>query len=178
MALFGEKYGEEVRTVRFGSSFELCGGTHISSTGRIGTFRIVSEGAIAAGVRRIEAVTAKGCEEYLYAKEDAILEIKNMLNNVPDVMQGIHRLLSENDEMKKQLQEFMKEKSEQLRQRIIGKLRQSERLVISLWPCSSSAKTPSRKRAEASSSISARPAFAKVSGSVSSTQVERPASYW
>ncbi|MDD5346828.1 MAG: alanine--tRNA ligase, partial [Proteiniphilum sp.] len=121
MALFGEKYGEEVRTVRFGSSFELCGGTHISSTGRIGTFRIVSEGAIAAGVRRIEAVTAKGCEEYLYAKEDAILEIKNMLNNVPDVMQGIHRLLSENDEMKKQLQEFMKEKSEQLRQRIIDR---------------------------------------------------------
>ena len=121
MALFGEKYGEEVRTVRFGSSIELCGGTHISSTGRIGTFRIVSEGAIAAGVRRIEAVTAKGCEEYLYAKEDAILEIKNMLNNVPDVMQGIHRLLSENDEMKKQLQEFMKEKSEQLRQRIIDR---------------------------------------------------------
>ena len=121
MALFGEKYGEEVRTVRFGSSFELCGGTHISSTGRIGTFRIVSEGAIAAGVRRIEAVTAKGCEEYLYAKEDAILEIKNMLNNVPDVMQGIHRLLSENDEMKKQLQDFMKEKSEQLRQRIIDR---------------------------------------------------------
>ena len=121
MALFGEKYGEEVRTVRFGSSIELCGGTHISSTGRIGTFRIVSEGAIAAGVRRIEAVTAKGCEEYLYAKEDAILEIKNMLNNVPDVLQGIQRLMSENDEMKKQVQEFLKEKSEQLRQWIIEK---------------------------------------------------------
>ena len=121
MALFGEKYGEEVRTVRFGSSIELCGGTHISSTGRIGTFRIVSEGAIAAGVRRIEAVTAKGCEEYLYAKEDAIMEIKNMLNNVPDVLQGIQRLMSENDEMKKQVQEFLKEKSEQLRQWIIEK---------------------------------------------------------
>lgn len=119
MALFGEKYGEEVRTVRFGSSIELCGGTHISSTGRIGTFRIVSEGAIAAGVRRIEAVTAKGCEDYLYDKEDVITEIKKLLNNAPDIMQGMHRLLLENEEMKQQVSEFMKEKVELLRQRII-----------------------------------------------------------
>ena len=121
MALFGEKYGDEVRTVRFGSSIELCGGTHISSTGRIGTFRIISESAISAGVRRIEAVTAKGCEEYLYAGEDAILEIRNLLNNVPDIVQGVHRLLSENEEMKKQVQQFMKEKSEHLKQYIIEK---------------------------------------------------------
>ncbi len=121
MALFGEEVWRGGSYRSFGSSIELCGGTHISSTGRIGTFRIVSESAIAAGVRRIEAVTAKGCEEYLYAKEDAILEIKNMLNNVPDVMQGVQRLMSENDEMKKQVQEFLKEKSEQLRQRIIEK---------------------------------------------------------
>lgn len=121
MALFGEKYGDDVRTVRFGTSIELCGGTHISSTGRIGTFRIVSESAIAAGVRRIEAVTAKVCEDYLYEKEDAFLEIRNLLNNVPDIMQGVHRLLMENDEMKKQIQDFVKEKTEQLKQRIIDR---------------------------------------------------------
>ncbi|MCE5205439.1 MAG: alanine--tRNA ligase [Porphyromonadaceae bacterium] len=124
MALFGEKYGDDVRTVRFGSSIELCGGTHISSTGRIGTFRIVSESAISAGVRRIEAVTAKVCEEYLYAKEDVLLEIRNLLNNVPDIMQGIHRLIADNDDMKKELQGYVKEKIVQLKQRIIERKEQ------------------------------------------------------
>ncbi|WP_053827074.1 alanine--tRNA ligase [Lascolabacillus massiliensis] len=119
MALFGEKYGDDVRTVRFGTSIELCGGTHISSTGRIGTFRIVSEGAISAGVRRIEAVTAKVCEDYLYAKEDILTSIKNLLNNVPDVMQGINRLIADNEEMKKELQEFIKEKTEQVKLKVI-----------------------------------------------------------
>src|SRR5690554_3264682 len=119
MALFGEKYGDDVRTVRFGTSIELCGGTHISSTGRIGTFRVVSEGAISAGVRRIEAVTAKVCEDYLYAKEDILTSIKNLLSNVPDVMQGINRLIADNEEMKKELQEFIKEKTEQVKLKVI-----------------------------------------------------------
>jgi len=121
MALFGEKYGEEVRTVRFGSSIELCGGTHISSTGRIGTFRIVSESAISAGVRRIEAVTAKVCEDYLYEKEDTLQEIRNLLNNVPDILQGVRRLIADNEEMKKELQSYVREKTVQLKQLIIDK---------------------------------------------------------
>ncbi len=120
MALFGEKYGDDVRTVRFGTSIELCGGTHISSTGRIGTFRIFSEGAISAGVRRVEAVTAKVCEAYLYAMEDALKEVRGLLNNVPDVMQGIHRLIADNDEMKKEIQVYVKERTEQLKQRLIA----------------------------------------------------------
>ena len=122
MALFGEKYGDDVRTVRFGSSIELCGGTHISSTGRIGTFRIVSEGAIAAGVRRIEAVTAKGCEDYLYKTEDMLREAKNMVAaNAPEIMVGLNKLVNENEEMKKQIQEFVKERTEQLKRDIIAK---------------------------------------------------------
>ena len=120
IALFGEKYGDEVRTVRFGTSIELCGGTHISSTGRIGTFRIVSESAIAAGVRRIEAVTAKKCEEYLYEMEDTLKSVKSMLNNSPDVIQALQRLLDENNEMKTTIQEFVKEKTEQLKQAVIA----------------------------------------------------------
>jgi alanyl-tRNA synthetase len=121
MALFGEKYGDEVRTVRFGSSLELCGGTHISSTGRIGTFRIVSESAISAGVRRIEAVTARACEDYLYRKEDMLQEIRNLLNNVPDILQGVQRLIADNEEMKKELQGYVREKTIQLRQQIIDR---------------------------------------------------------
>ena len=111
-----------MRTVRFGSSIELCGGTHISSTGRIGTFRIVSEGAIAAGVRRIEAVTAKGCEEYLYKMEDVLREVKNRVAaNAPEIMVGLSKLVSENEEMKKQIQEFVKERTEKLKHEIIAR---------------------------------------------------------
>ncbi len=121
IALFGEKYGDKVRTVRFGSSIELCGGTHTSSTGRIGTFRIISERAISAGVRRVEAVTAKGCEEYLYLQEDLLREIKGMFDNVPDVMQAIQKVIGDNEEMKQQLQEYLKERVEQLKQQVIDK---------------------------------------------------------
>ena len=119
MALFGEKYDEVVRTIRFGSSIELCGGTHISSTGRIGLFRIISEGAIAAGVRRIEAITAKACDEYIYKKEDMLVHLRELLNNTPDIEGALQRLIAENDDMKKNLQEYEMEKARSLKQSLI-----------------------------------------------------------
>ena len=131
MALFGEKYGDDVRTVRFGSSIELCGGTHISSTGRIGTFRIVSESAIAAGVRRIEAVTAKTAEDYLYAMGDTLRTIKESLSgNAPEIMSGLRKLMSENEEMKKQIQEFVKERTVQLKQQILSGRREVNGVTV------------------------------------------------
>lgn len=112
IALFGEKYGSIVRTVRFGSSIELCGGTHISSTGRIGTFRIISEGAIAAGIRRIEAVTAAVAEDYLYGQEDIIRALREFMHNTPDLMATVKKAIEENAELKKQVETFVKEKSQ------------------------------------------------------------------
>ncbi|MDD4604829.1 MAG: alanine--tRNA ligase [Dysgonamonadaceae bacterium] len=120
IALFGEKYDEEVRTIRFGTSIELCGGTHISSTGRIGLFRIVSEGAIAAGVRRIEAITGKACDEYIYKKEDMLVHIRELLNNTPDIEGALQRLIAENEEMKKATYEFELEKAKSLKQSLIS----------------------------------------------------------
>jgi alanyl-tRNA synthetase len=120
MALFGEKYDEEVRTIRFGSSIELCGGTHISSTGRIGLFRIVSESAIAAGIRRIEAITGNASDEYIYKKEDMLLHLKEMLNNTPDIEGALQRLIAENEEMKKTVHGFELEMAKNLKQSLIA----------------------------------------------------------
>lgn len=119
MALFGEKYGDEVRVVRFGSSIELCGGTHISSTGRIGTFRIIGESSIAAGIRRIEAIAAEACENYLYNQQDMLVEIKGLMHNAPNLIQTLHKFFEENAEMKKKMEEYVKEKTVLLKERII-----------------------------------------------------------
>jgi len=113
IALFGEKYGDVVRVVKFGPSVELCGGTHAQATGQIGFFRIVSESAIAAGVRRIEAVTGEAAENILDNFADTLKELKGMFNNVPDITSAVARMVNENSGYKKQVESFMKEKAAQ-----------------------------------------------------------------
>ena len=120
MALFGEKYGETVRVIQFGSSTELCGGTHVQATGEIGLVRIVSETSIAAGVRRLEAITAKGVEDLLDVQQDTITEARELLNNTPDLLSAIKRSVDENNDLKKQLEVFMHEKILSLRDNLIA----------------------------------------------------------
>jgi len=110
MALFGEKYGEEVRVIRYGESIELCGGTHVPNTGCIGLIRITSEGSTAAGIRRIEAVTAAAAEQMVDEMHDALRAIGSMVNNAPDVQGAIRRAIEENVELRRQAEEAMKEK--------------------------------------------------------------------
>ena len=111
IALFGEKYGDRVRVVRFGESIELCGGTHASSTGRIGFFKIVSESAIAAGVRRIEALTGEAAENLLDTVSDTLKGIREMFNNVPDITAAVTKMISENSDARKKLEEYAREKA-------------------------------------------------------------------
>lgn len=106
VALFGEKYGDKVRVIKFGPSCEFCGGIHATSTGRIGFFKIISESSVAAGVRRIEALTGKRCEETIYLLEDTVRDLKAMFNNAKDLRGVIEKYIQEHDVMKKQMENF------------------------------------------------------------------------
>ncbi|MBQ3730520.1 MAG: alanine--tRNA ligase [Muribaculaceae bacterium] len=110
MALFGEKYGDRVRVIKYGDSVELCGGTHVANSGNIGMVRIVSESSIAAGIRRIEAVTGARVEEMLDTVQDTLGHIKEMLNNAPDAIAALQKSLTENADLKKQVDDFMKQR--------------------------------------------------------------------
>ena len=120
MALFGEKYGETVRVIQFGSSVELCGGTHVNATGNIGLVRVVAESSIAAGIRRIEAITGKAVEELLDKQQETIGEAKELLNNAPDVLTAIRRLSEESADLKKQVEAFVHEKIMTLRDKLLA----------------------------------------------------------
>ncbi|MBQ2520773.1 MAG: alanine--tRNA ligase [Paludibacteraceae bacterium] len=121
MALFGEKYGDDVRVIKYGPSVELCGGCHVSSTGRIGSVRIIMETSVAAGVRRIEAVTAAKSDELYYMAQDTLNDLKALFNNAPDLMNTIRKFIDENASLKKQIEKHMEEQIAQYRDHIIGR---------------------------------------------------------
>ena len=110
MALFGEKYGDEVRVIRYDDSVELCGGTHVDNTGNIGMIKIVSESSIAAGVRRIEAITGERVEKAISETTAVLRQVSEMLNNAPDVVAGLRRAIDENTSLRHQAEEYFKER--------------------------------------------------------------------
>ncbi len=123
VALFGEKYGDKVRVVRFGPSCEFCGGIHAASTGRIGFFKIVSESSVAAGVRRIEAMTGKNCEEAIYALEDTLRDLKAMFNNAKDLKNVVAKYIEEHDTMKKDMESFRQQAADRAAKSLVEKVR-------------------------------------------------------
>ena len=120
IALFGEKYGDKVRVVRFGPSCEFCGGIHARSTGRIGMFKIVSEASVAAGIRRIEAITGKNCEEAIYLMEDTMTNLKALFNNSKDLLGVIQKYMEEHDSMRKDIEQFQAQNVQRISEHLVS----------------------------------------------------------
>ena len=138
IALFGEKYGERVRVVQFGDSIELCGGCHAKSTGRLGMMKILTESSVAAGIRRIEAITGEKVEEMLYTMQDLTSDVRALFNNAPDVKAAIRKAIEENASLKRQLEATFKEKAAQIKKDVIARARVVSGVTIfrSIFPLS------------------------------------------
>jgi alanyl-tRNA synthetase len=124
MALFGEKYGDNVRAIKFGESMELCGGIHVENTADIWHFKIISEGAVAAGIRRIEAITGNAVKDFYTTQENALAAIKEALKNPQDVLKSVVSLQDDNVKLKKQLEQLMKEKIEGLKNSLVAEFQE------------------------------------------------------
>lgn len=141
IALFGEKYGDKVRVVRFGPSCEFCGGIHARSTGKIGFFKITSESSVAAGIRRVEALTGKACEESLYMLEDTLGAVKALFNNAKDLKGVVRKYIEEHDSMKKEIESFHAQAVERMKEKLLKEVRTVNgvslvRAVLPLEPAS------------------------------------------
>ena len=136
IALFGEKYGDRVRVIQFGESIEFCGGCHASSTGRLGMVRIISESSIAAGIRRIEAITGRAVEEMMDKTQDLVNSLRALFNNAPNLTAAIQKAINDNAELKKQVEEFKAQQIVELRKVLLEKARDinGTRVVSAVLP--------------------------------------------
>ena len=130
MALFGEKYGDKVRVIQYGNSIELCGGTHVANTGNIGMIKIVSESSIAAGIRRIEAITGANVEDAMYQMKDVMSQISALLNNAPNIIPALQKSLAENADLRKQADEFLQERIKNQKAELLSKAENINGLTV------------------------------------------------
>lgn len=136
IALFGEKYGDHVRVVQFGTSIEFCGGTHVAATGQIGMVKIISESSVAAGVRRIEAITGEALEEHIQKVQDMMKEIHALFNNVPNLKATIIKSIAENAELKKEIEEYTREKAVMAKEKLLQEIKERNglRFISTILP--------------------------------------------